>query len=133
MKVLKIYPRKFLSQLKLIDLSCEERTILHSKFYADYEYTHCVKSVQIRSFFWFVFSRIRTEYGEILYLSVFSQNAGKYGPEKTLYLDNFHAVNIYLHTPDHEISQLLEYLLFLNNNGFKFIIIYSHFIFRKPV
>ena len=26
---------------------------------------HCVKSVQIRSFFWFVFSRIRTEYGEI--------------------------------------------------------------------
>ena len=28
--------------------------------------THCTKSVQIRSYFWFVFSRIRTEYGEIL-------------------------------------------------------------------
>ena len=27
------------------------------------------------------------------YLSVFSQNAGKYGPEKTPYLDNFHAVH----------------------------------------
>ena len=26
---------------------------------------HCVKSAQIRSFFWSVFSRIRTEYGEI--------------------------------------------------------------------
>ena len=26
---------------------------------------HCVKSVQIRSFFWSVFSRIRTEYGNI--------------------------------------------------------------------
>ena len=26
---------------------------------------HCVKSVQIRSYFWSVFSRIRTEYGEI--------------------------------------------------------------------
>ena len=26
---------------------------------------HCVKSVQIRSFFWSVFSRIRTEYGEM--------------------------------------------------------------------
>ena len=26
------------------------------------------------------------------YLSVFSSNAGKYGPEKTLYLDTFHAV-----------------------------------------
>ena len=27
------------------------------------------------------------------YLSVFSQNAGKYGPEKTPHLDNFHAVH----------------------------------------
>ena len=35
-----------------------------------------MKSVQIRSFFW----------------SVFSSNAGKYGPEKTPYLDTFHAV-----------------------------------------
>ena len=35
-----------------------------------------VKSVQIRSFFWSVFSRIRTEYE----------------PEKTPYLDTFHAV-----------------------------------------
>ena len=26
---------------------------------------HCVKSIQIRSFFWSLFSRIRTEYGEI--------------------------------------------------------------------
>ena len=37
---------------------------------------HGLKSVQTRSFFWFVFSRIRTEYG----------------PEKTPYLDTFHAV-----------------------------------------
>ena len=36
-------------------------------------------------FFWSVLSRIRTKY-------VFSPNAGKYGPEKTLYLDTFHAV-----------------------------------------
>ena len=28
--------------------------------------SHCVKSVQIRSFFWSLFSHIRTEYGEIL-------------------------------------------------------------------
>ena len=27
------------------------------------------------------------------YLSVFSPNAGKYGPEKTPYLDTFYAVN----------------------------------------
>ena len=30
---------------------------------------HCVKSVQIGSFFWSVFSRIRTEYGEIRSIS----------------------------------------------------------------
>ena len=45
---------------------------------------HCVKSVHFRNFSWFVFSRIRTEYGKIEYLSVFSPNAGKYGPEKPL-------------------------------------------------
>ena len=37
---------------------------------------HCVKSVQIRSYFW----------------SVFSPNTGEFGPEKTPYLDTFHAV-----------------------------------------
>ena len=37
---------------------------------------HCVKSVQIRSFFW----------------SLLSPNTGKYGPEKTPYLDAFPAV-----------------------------------------
>ena len=28
--------------------------------------SHCVKSVHILSFFWSVFSRIRTEYGDLL-------------------------------------------------------------------
>ena len=50
-------------------LSIHQSRGLHVNF-------HCVKNVQIRSFFWSVFSRIRTEYG----------------PEKTLYLDTFHAV-----------------------------------------
>ena len=39
---------------------------------------HCVKTVQIRSYFWSVFSCIWTEYG----------------PEITPYLDIFHAVII---------------------------------------
>ena len=47
---------------------------------------YCVKFVQIRSYFWSVFSCIRTEY------SVFSPNTGKYGPEITPYLDTFHAL-----------------------------------------
>ena len=51
---------------------------------------HYVKSVQIRSFFWFFLLCIS--------LSVFSPNAGKYGPEKTPYLDTFHAVEGHLKT-----------------------------------
>ena len=47
---------------------------------------HCVNSVQIRSFFWSVFSCIWPE-------CVFSPNTGKYGPEKTPYLDTFYAVS----------------------------------------
>ena len=43
---------------------------------------HRVKTVQIRSYFWSVFSCIRTEYGD-LQISVFSPNTGKYGPEIT--------------------------------------------------
>ena len=45
---------------------------------------HSVKSAQIRSFFWPVFSHIRTEFFRMR----------EYGPEKTPYLDNFHAVNM---------------------------------------
>ena len=41
---------------------------------------HCVKIGQIRSFFW----------------SVFSPNEGKYRPEKTTLLHNFHVVIAYL-------------------------------------
>ena len=43
---------------------------------------HCVKSVEIRSYFWSVFSCIRIEYG----------------PEITPYLDTFHAVWCYYYS-----------------------------------
>ena len=48
---------------------------------------HCVKIVQIRSYFWYVFSCIRIEYGDLR--SKFG--TGKYGPEITPYLDTVHA------------------------------------------
>ena len=38
------------------------------------------------------------------YLSVFSQNAGKYGPEKTPYLDTFHALIISLNLREIELN-----------------------------
>ena len=79
----------------LYSLSHPLRKISHHKTKADYltspiidnSIIYYLKSVQIRSYFWSVFSRIQTEYGVI-----FSQNAGKYGPEITPYLDTFHAV-----------------------------------------
>ena len=59
---------------------------------------HCVKSVQIRSFsstYFRVFG-LNTEIYRvnlrIQSISVFSPHKGKYGPEKTPYLDTFHAV-----------------------------------------
>ena len=39
------------------------------------------------------------------YLSVFSPNAGKYRPEKTPYLDTFHAVLV---LSDHEASSMFR-------------------------
>ena len=48
---------------------------------------HCVKSVQIRSYFWSLFFCIRT----------------KYGPEITPYLDTFHAANIPIDADDNSL------------------------------
>ena len=61
----------------------------HQHLWDNTDIHHCVKIVQIRSFFWSVFSFIRTKYRN----TVFSPNTGKYGPEKTPFLDTFHAVH----------------------------------------
>ena len=44
---------------------------------------HCVKSVQIRSFFWSVFSRVRTECREILRISLSLLIQSEYGKIRT--------------------------------------------------
>ena len=77
--------------------------------------SHCVKSVQIRSYFWSIFSCI--QFGHFsrsvwfiwrklntqincnsnkcnLYFPVFGLNTGRYGPEITPYFDTFHAVSV---------------------------------------
>ena len=45
---------------------------LPAYFCRDANHFHCVKSVQTRSYFWSVFSRIWTEYGEIQRISLYS-------------------------------------------------------------
>ena len=54
--------------------------------------THCVKCVQMRSFFWFVFS----------------PNAGKYGPEKTPFMDTFHIVTIFINASPIKIKSWMN-------------------------
>ena len=50
---------------------------------------HCVKSVQIRSFFWSLFIRIRTEYGEILRISLYSARIWENTDQKNLVFGHF--------------------------------------------
>ena len=58
---------------------------------------HCVKSVQIRSFFLVSISRIRTEYGEILRISWYSVRMRENTDQKkTPYLDTFQGVLLML-------------------------------------
>ena len=59
-------------------------------------FSHCVKSVQIRSFFLVcIFPHLDWIRRDTEYLSVVSLNARKYRPKKTLYLDTFHTVPDY--------------------------------------
>ena len=45
-----------------------------------------MKTVQIRSFFWSVFSRIRTEYGDILCISPYSVRVRENTDQKNLHI-----------------------------------------------
>ena len=55
---------------------------------------HFVKSVQIRSFFWSLFSCIRTEYGDLLRKSPYSVRVQKNTDQKNLLILTLHAVLI---------------------------------------
>ena len=63
-------------------------------FIASYAHVQvlCVKSVQIRSFLWFIFSRIRTECGDLRKSPYFIRMRENTVQKKTPYLDTFHAV-----------------------------------------
>ena len=68
-------------------ISAMAQWLKHQVNYQELMTIHGVKIVQIRSFFWSVFTCI------FLYSPVFSSpDTGKTGPEKTAYFGNFHAV-----------------------------------------
>ena len=82
----------FFSELALTDPWCNSRLYLNWKNMRRKRQmnnlgkcvSHCMKSVQIRSFFWSVFSWIRTEYEEILRISQYSARIRKSTDQKKL-------------------------------------------------
>ena len=74
-----------------------------------------MRSVQVRSFFWSVFSRIGTKYEDLRspvgIKDLFGPNKGKYGPEKSLYLDIFHTVKEF-------VNNFRDICEFFNSNYF---------------
>ena len=71
----------YLRQLKKLDLQQSNRynsfdNLEYRRASIKHSGAHCMKSVQIRSFFWSSFSCIRTEYGreKNLYLDTFSRS-----------------------------------------------------------
>ena len=72
--------------------------------------SHCLENAQIRGFFWSVFfSYSYLMWGFTTESSVFSPNTGNCGPERTPYLDPFHAVSTIL-TPRGQCGQYCSLL-----------------------
>ena len=69
-----------------------------------------MKSVQIWSFFWSVFSCIRTEYGDLRRTSVFSPITGKYRPEKNAIFGQFTRCGL------ESYSQVIKITLLITNS-----------------
>ena len=58
------------------------------------EKNHCMKSVQIRRFFWYIFSHIRTEYGEIRSISPYSARMREKTDQENLHIWTLFYVNL---------------------------------------
>ena len=66
--------------------------MLLSTFLRPLEHTLCEKCPNTEFFLFRIFPYSNWIWRDTPHFSVFSPNAGKYGPEKTPYLDTFHAV-----------------------------------------
>ena len=88
--------RRCVTQAIFYRLSVQCKDTEFSLIFFSFLAIHCVKSVRIRSYSGPHFSRIRTEYGEILRISPYSvrmrENAGKRQTRITPNTDTFYAV-----------------------------------------
>ena len=73
---------------------CMKRLIVYdtSNYYIKGS-SHWMKSVQIRSFLWFVFSCIRTEHGDLRSKSSYLVQIQKNTDQKKLHMDTLHAAS----------------------------------------
>ena len=87
-----------------------------------------MKNVRIRSFFWSIFSHIRTEYREIQVSLRIQSECGKIQTRKTPYLDTFHGVQIFpCENFWHYVKNWTHFLHFTRKSFFFFIIISAVF------
>ena len=63
----------------------ERKCFSVSHIFDNYVGFHCVKSVQLLSFFWFVYSHIRTKYGEMKSVQILSFFWSVFSPIRTEY------------------------------------------------
>ena len=76
-----------MEEVKVMQQKLNKRLSENVVWIATAKYIHCVKSVQIRIFF----LREKCPNTEFFLVRIFP-NTGKYGPEKTPYLDTFQTV-----------------------------------------
>ena len=93
--------------------------ISNSNFHNAFNFTerdnfYCVKIVQIRSFFWSVFSCIQSEYGDLLRKSPYLARIQEYMDQKKLrILDTFYAVFFHATKGDSETLRCLQCAVFI--------------------
>ena len=84
---------------------------------------HCLKSVQIQSFFWSLFSCIWTEYRDLRSISPYSIRMQENADRKRLYLDTFPVVKLSPYCDDlitlkSCLSSLLAQNIFLSHTSY---------------
>ena len=89
---------------------------------------HCVKSVQIlvRIFLYLDWIRRFTPY-----ISVFSPNTGKYWPEITLYLNNFHAVHAHYNSENFISAEVRDSECSTLGRGELKVVVWSNYLKLK--
>ena len=103
---------------------------MHERFAISLLSLHYVKSVQIRSLFWSVFSRIRTEYGEIRSISPYSVRMWENTDQRKLriyYIFSF-LESLISNLVSFVHSQIEKFTVFFREDVLKKMVIFVHVV-----